>query len=41
MKRSWSNKVLWMFAISLAWALPKRAQFACVANGGFQRFGIG
>jgi hypothetical protein len=41
MKRSWSTKILWMFAMSLAFAAPVRAQFAYVANGGFQRFGIG
>ena len=32
MKRSWSNKLLWMFAISLALTSPVRAQFAYVAN---------
>jgi hypothetical protein len=33
MKRSWSTKILWMFAISLgALATPVRAQFAYVAN---------
>src|SRR5450759_3045571 len=35
MRRSWSTKVLWMLAISLApLAMPVRAQFAYVANGG-------